>query len=307
MTVSICIGSVRHHTLEFTVRSLQAQTVQDFEVVIVGQGPSAELTALGARLAAEDPRIRYVHLDRTGAARARNAAVVAASGDIIAFLDDDCEAAPTWLEEILAAFDADPSIGAIGGAVVAPDVTGRRFCACPAYDPAEVVYDPGLTWRQPPTGWGWIGANFAIRREVFLSVGSFDEQLGPGTRFPVAEDTDLLFRLEDAAVKMLSTPRPIVLHTYGARCGLRNRLRHSRNYAAGNAGLAAKLTLANDQRGPEWYTWAKEGPQVALRQARFGAAAAAVYRYYRFREAYRACLAGYVLDDATGHLRPIAS
>jgi GT2 family glycosyltransferase len=304
MTASICIGSVRHHTLEFTVRSLQAQTVQDFEVVIVGQGSSAELKALGARLAADDPRIRYVHLDRTGAARARNAAVEQASGDIVAFLDDDCEAAPTWLGEVLAAFDADPSIGAVGGSVVAPDLTGRRFCACPAYDPAEVVYDPGLTGRKPPEGWGWIGANFAIRRHIFLSLGSFDEHLGPGTRFPVAEDTDLLFRLEDAGIRMLSTPRPVVYHTYGARCGLRNRLRHSRNYAAGNAGLAGKLTLAQDQRGPEWYSWAKKEPRVALRKARLPAAAAALYRYYQFRQAYRACLAGYVLDDATGHLRP---
>jgi succinoglycan biosynthesis protein ExoM len=68
------------------------------ELVIVDndQVPSAEPVA--RQLAAEAPfPVCYVHEPAAGVANARNAALAAASGDLIAFLDDDEEAAPGWL------------------------------------------------------------------------------------------------------------------------------------------------------------------------------------------------------------------
>ena len=58
--------------------------------------PSARETV--ERLAAQAPfAVRYVHEPISGVANARNAAVAAAEGGLIAFLDDDEEAAPGWL------------------------------------------------------------------------------------------------------------------------------------------------------------------------------------------------------------------
>ena len=50
-------------------------------------------------------------------------------------------------------------------------------------------------------------------------LGTFDECLGAGADFPAAEDTDYKLRLEAAGIRMLTTPRAAVVHTYGVRKG----------------------------------------------------------------------------------------
>lgn len=97
-----------------------------------------------------------------------------------------------------------------------------------------------------------MGANFAIRKEVFQKVGFFDEYLGPGTEIPASEDVDYKLRMEYYGISMGSSPRAIVYHTFGYRYGLRAIMRHARNYQYGSGGLAAKLTLMKDPRGEQW-------------------------------------------------------
>jgi hypothetical protein len=106
--------------LATAARSTFRQAGVDFarlELVIVDndQAPSAE--ALAATLAAEAPfPILYVHEPAAGVANARNAAMARASGELIAFLDDDEEAAPGWLAALLetqARYAADVVFGPV--------------------------------------------------------------------------------------------------------------------------------------------------------------------------------------------------
>lgn len=95
------------------VDGVLAQTLQDFEFIIVDDG--SDHPSQVAALAALDPRIRTIRLDRNvGAAEAGNRGIALARAPLIAHMDyDDC-AEPTWLAEVTAAMDADPQLGLVG-------------------------------------------------------------------------------------------------------------------------------------------------------------------------------------------------
>ena len=83
--------------VERAVKSALAQTLQAIEVIVMIDGSDASTRALLAEI--EDPRLKYIELPiRGGAAAARNAGVSAATGEWIAFLDDDDEWLPQKLE-----------------------------------------------------------------------------------------------------------------------------------------------------------------------------------------------------------------
>jgi glycosyltransferase involved in cell wall biosynthesis len=240
-----------------------------------------------------------------GLSRARNRVMDRANGEVIAFIDDDCEADPNWLAVMAGYLQSDPSIGLVGGATVPPPDTRSglrlRLSTCPAILPAEGLYDPAAS-RVPPPGWDWGGANVAVRGEVAARVGGFDEFLGPGTPFLAGEDRDYKFRLEALGVCMMATPRAVVRHTYGRRYGVRPVTRLSRAYARGGGAVAGKLTVSGDPRGEEWLAAARrEFWRDILKPGR---SLAAMYRLPHFLRAYREVVAGYTVDARTGCLQP---
>jgi glycosyltransferase involved in cell wall biosynthesis len=118
--------------LQVAARSVFAQQGVDpsrLELVVVDndQVPSAQETI--DALAAEAPfPVVYVHEPRAGVANARNAAMSQAQGDLIAFLDDDEEAPPTWLAGLLAtrdALEADVVFGPVRGRAP-PEIARHR-------------------------------------------------------------------------------------------------------------------------------------------------------------------------------------
>lgn len=97
--VSVVISTYnRAHLLHDTVYSVQAQTVQDFELVIVDDGSTDDTAEVVARLQLDDSRIRYVHQENQGVAAARNRGVDESRGHYVAVLDDDDIALPWRLE-----------------------------------------------------------------------------------------------------------------------------------------------------------------------------------------------------------------
>lgn len=319
------IPSIRADTLEFAVNSVCNQTWQDWELIIVGQGSDQKLITLGQQLAQRDGRIRYLHLEQMGVSKARNAGMAQASGEIFAFTDDDCEARPDWLATIAACFEAEPEIGLVGGAVTLPVPKTKRFANCPSLVPAEVVYDPVATGRKAPLNWDWISANFAIRRAIYEQAGVFDECLGGGAEFYGAEDTDYKLRLEALGIKMRSTPRSVVNHTYGFRYGLKALLKHQRNYAWGMGALGAKLTLMGDERGVEWRREKLYSSLIEpLKRLRPHKIPKNLLRFYHFNRAYNYCRSNYrvsqwllhkkseapelagVVPEKSGYLKPEA-
>lgn len=292
MKFSICVAASRAQTLGDTIASIRVQTYPDWELIVVGQGEDSAVRTVATAAAHRDTRVRYEHIDLRGTSRARNAAIQRAQGEIIVLLDDDCEAAPDWLSILAACFAADPTIGLVGGSVIAPPPPGRWPRRCPEVRPTRATYDPRLHGSAPPAGWDWIGGNVAIRREILASVGRLDEYLGPGTPFPSGEDTDLKLRLQSLGIRMQTDPDVIVIHVNGWRTGLSVLLQHQRNYARGNGAMAGKLTLQGDIRGVEWLRamrqFAPRRPWSFLLGLR---------RYLLFRAAYRECVQRFGVDD----------
>jgi GT2 family glycosyltransferase len=302
MLISVCVGTVRSETLPATIAAIERQDWADWELILVPQGSDKELLRV-CRLA-ESAKVRTVHLASKGLSRAKNAGASAARGDVIAYTDDDCEPRVDWLTTIAAAFRADAELDMVGGAVAAPPRRTLRFDTCPAIWPSESTYHPIEGRRGAPRGWDWIGANFAIRRAVFDRIGPFDESLGAGAMFPAGEDTDYKLRMEAAGLKMLTTPRAIVDHTFGARSGLNARLRFSKSYATGNGALAGKLALANDPRAEEWVEYTRSRCSEPVKRGRFDQSLLALLRYKHFMQAYRQCLREFAFDPATQCLVP---
>ena len=105
--VSVVVPTLdRHAALTRALASLQAQSIAadvDVEIVVVDNSPTRNAERVVRAAAATAPwRLHYVSAPTPGVATARNAGIAAASGDWIAFLDDDEEAAPTWLQTLLA-------------------------------------------------------------------------------------------------------------------------------------------------------------------------------------------------------------
>jgi glycosyltransferase involved in cell wall biosynthesis len=250
-TFSVVIPATRPSSLPAAIASIYFQTISSWELLIVGQGDdSAVRTAAASASRAGDTRIRYVHLSAKGLSRARNAGLLAARGDLIAMIDDDCEASPDLLEVVRDAFDSHPEVDLIGGSMLAPaKPAGRGFGRCPHWNPVEYLFDSDTSREAAPADAGIVGGNFAVRRELVGSVGLFDEALGVGGDFPASEDSDYFLRVLAAGGAVLCTPRAVVHHSDGWRFGYRTVLRHQRQRALGNGALAAKRAMVGDKDG----------------------------------------------------------
>jgi glycosyltransferase involved in cell wall biosynthesis len=298
MKVSVCVAATRPDTVGATARSIAAQTHDDRELVVIVQGGAAAAVAEAVEREMPGERARVLPQEGRGLSRARNEAVRVADGEIVAMLDDDCEAAPDWLSVLVERFVAFPLVGIVGGAVVAPPARVRGPGNCPSCQPDEVLYEPAALRDGVPPGFHWIGANFAFRRSTAELVGEFDELLGAGAHFPVAEEIDFRRRAELHRVPMLTTPEAIVHHTYGWRHGVRAVWRLQGNYARGNGAYAGKLTLLGDPRGAEDLATMRRLTMVDwIERRRPIALPAGIRRYHHFAAGYRDCLQGFRVDD----------
>lgn len=312
MKITVCIPTVRVKTLEAAVESIRSQTWTNWELIIVGQGQDEALNALGQAIARQDDRIRYLRIEEKGLSRARNAGIKVATANVIAFIDDDCEAHPHWLATIVECFAAQPDVGLVAGSLVAPHPARTGIGTCPHVDAVDAIYDPVANPHRPPSGWDWFGANCAIRRNVIERVGFFDEYLGAGSPFGGAEDYDYKLRLEKSGIRMRTTSRLIVYHTGGWRYGLRAFMQLRRNYWRGNGALAAKLTLLGSTQGRTWLNHEiKEcltnclSARRAWQQRRL--AMPNPVRLWYFVQGYRDCMQHFRVDRTFSALQPLSS
>jgi glycosyltransferase involved in cell wall biosynthesis len=92
--------------LKTCLQSLRNVSLQPHEIIVVDNDPSSNLTA---PVTAQFPEVRYAAEPRPGLSAARNAGIRHASGEIIAFTDDDVSVHPAWTKAIVRAFQDDAS------------------------------------------------------------------------------------------------------------------------------------------------------------------------------------------------------
>lgn len=118
-TLAVSVVIVTRNRAEWlrdTLDSVTRQSRQPDEVVVVDNA-STDHTRDVVLSFADRLNVRYVHERQRGIPHARNAAVRSATGDIVAFIDDDCVANENWLKYIEMPFLRDPNVGAVGGEV----------------------------------------------------------------------------------------------------------------------------------------------------------------------------------------------
>jgi glycosyltransferase involved in cell wall biosynthesis len=151
------------------VRSVLAQSMPDFEVIVADDGSPGGTD--GPRAELDDPRIVWLDAERRGVAAARNAACRAARGQWLAFLDDDNRWTPRFLERQLATADAaDAEVVAALGVDLAADGTRMPQPAPPSSDPL----------RAAAAGWFPFTSCVMVRRSALAAVGGFPEEFDHG-------------------------------------------------------------------------------------------------------------------------------
>jgi glycosyltransferase involved in cell wall biosynthesis len=150
-----------------SIRALEGPDLE-FEILVGDNGSERQ-----TKLVAAEFRATHLPVSRKGAAAARNAALRAAAGDYIAFLDDDDVWLPVHIREHLSFLDAHPDFGAIVGQVVCTDPDLRP--TGPAW-PTDVPSDGDLFMKMMSGYFPQIGAT-VIRAKIREAVGEFDETL----------------------------------------------------------------------------------------------------------------------------------
>ena len=222
-----CWTEDRFNDLAAAVQSVEAQTVEPFETIIVADYNDSLLT----RIRRQFPDVvAVVNTGPRGLSGARNSGVAAAGGEVVAFLDDDAVARPDWLEHLLAPY-ADPRVAGVGGAIE-PAWEHRR----PRSFPEEFHWVVGCTWRGMPTSQApvrnLIGANMSFRRNALLAVGGFNASLGRiGSRPTGCEETELSLRVHRLAARSAGGLSGSTL-LYEPRAGVAHRVpRHRAGFA----------------------------------------------------------------------------
>jgi GT2 family glycosyltransferase len=244
ITAVVC---TREHPeqLRRALESLVAQEYPDFRVLVVDNAPKTDATARVVRsFAGRGVDVDYVLEPRPGLSRARNAAVAAAPGEILAFTDDDVIVDRYWLAEIARAFADVPEAAVVSGLILPAELEtlpqvwseeygghskGRGFHrAVFRRKPGSAYLGPTPTARRqhhlyplPPFG---AGANMAYRPGVVEAIGGFDEALGAGTPAMGSEDTHALMRVLRAGGTIVYEPAAFLRHhNYRDLAGLANQ------------------------------------------------------------------------------------
>jgi glycosyltransferase involved in cell wall biosynthesis len=183
-----------------TLASVRAQTLAEWELLLVDDGSTDGSLEIARAAAERDPRIRLLELSHGGVAAARNAALELVRAPLVALWDQDDLAEPDRLAVQAAFLDAAPDVAVVGAYAWYVGAAGRVV---------GVLEFPPTTreeYARIRAGHGTLfvpGSSAVFRRDVALAVGGFRTSMEP------AEDTDLWTRIGDEHV-VLILPRRLV-------------------------------------------------------------------------------------------------
>lgn len=171
--------------LKAAIDSILAQTMRDFECVVVDDGSSDATPAMLADYERADPRLRVVRIAHAGIVAALNRGLAEARAPLIMRMDSDDIALPERMARQMAFLAAEPAVAVVGGAIELIDRAGTRlrhvdYPLTPADCAAAILR--GSPLAHPAV---------MMRRDVILDCGGYRPQL------QYAEDYDLWLRVSE--------------------------------------------------------------------------------------------------------------
>ncbi len=232
-------------TIRKCLEGVRALDYPDYETIVVDDG-STDATPAIAR---EFP-LRLISTAQRGLSSARNTGLAAATGEIVAYIDDDARPDPHWLTYLAETF-ATTSHAAVGGPNVppAPDGLVRECVAQSPGNPVHVLLSDQEAEHIP-------GCNMAFRRACLTAIGGFD------ARFRVAgDDVDVCWRLREAGWTLGFCPAAMVWHL--PRDSIRAYWRQQRGYGRAEALLEAKWPARYNAAGHATWSGRVYGKAIA--------------------------------------------
>jgi glycosyltransferase involved in cell wall biosynthesis len=228
------------------VRAVQADLRSGDELVVVDagsvDGSVAEVaTAAGATV---------LRSGAGSASAARDLGWRQSRHDLVAFTDDDCRPQPGWRDAVVAALE---ELDLVCCRVVPEGDGGLSVLD----EPADRDYARSTDVRELGHGAG-LGA----RRSALLSLDGWDVRLGPGTRWPGAEDKELQLRALAAGLRVGYRSAPVVRHLQWR--SRRQVLSAEHRYGRGVAGLS------RTGQGPSSWGWLRLAVSATLTDLRAG-------------------------------------
>jgi GT2 family glycosyltransferase len=192
-------------TIAQTIESVLAQTMSDFEVMVVDDG-SGDDTVARVEDYLSDPRVRLHSQENAGPGPARNKAIELTCGRYVSMLDSDDLWLPDYLERMVDALEQAPDAGFAFTRAWILEREANRIWKTPWSDRVPVGAGGDAASFLPAL----VNANFVfnsvtIRRAVLELVGSYDPALGQ------AEDYDLWLRVVTAGHAPVYVPGPLVV------------------------------------------------------------------------------------------------
>jgi glycosyltransferase involved in cell wall biosynthesis len=243
VSVVICVFTMRRwDDMLAAIGSVRAQSLPAHELIVVVDHNAELLGRLRAQLADESaggsadrlPVTVVANEQPRGLSGGKNTGVRHATGDIVAFLDDDAVADSKWLK-YLADNYSTPEVTGVGGLTLPNWDTGR-----PAWFPREFDWVVGCNYlgmppsRQPVRN--LLGGNASFRRPVFDQVGGFTVNVGrSASKLPLGcEETEFCIKIGQRLPEamLLIDDRAVIWHRVGVE---RTTLRYflTRCYAEG--------------------------------------------------------------------------
>ncbi len=256
VSVIVPTAMTRVAQLQASVASLAQLDYPDFEVIVVdnhpGDHPPVELSG-----------VRVVREHRPGLSAARNAGLAAATGEIIAYTDDDIEVDREWLKALVVPFVEDPRTAIVTGSVfpyeleTEAQIWFERYYGVlfeREYSPLRFERTRGFGIRRTDLNTGvelvysiyktdefGIGANMAIRACAIREIGGFDLALGAGTPANAGEETVAFLGLLMRRRALVYAPDAIVWHKH--RDSIEALERQTYGYGVGMTAMLTALLL----------------------------------------------------------------
>ncbi|WP_144765609.1 glycosyltransferase [Curtobacterium sp. 9128] len=211
VTVVLCTDGASSATM----RSVLACRYDAFDVVVVSPAADPDDDAV---VAIEGRRVTTIAAPDGGLAAARNAGLLAATGDVVAFVDEGAVVDAGWLEALVVPFAGD-DVACVTGLVPSAELRTPAHRWRDDRTPAATavrrrVFRLGDDQDDVPThpfaasAYG-TGSNLAVHRATVLRLGGFDTAFGPGTRVGGGDDLDLFTRLLFAGAAIAVEPAAI--------------------------------------------------------------------------------------------------
>ncbi len=197
VSVVVCTYDVgRYGCFAETVESALSQTHELLEVVIIVDGNPEIHDRVCADFGERENVLVHLNEENRGISYSRTKGSKLASGDVVAMIDDDAVAESDWIEQLVRVYEEMDAV-AVGGTVKPDWVTEK-----PDFFPEEFYWLVGCDER----GFGkhmeelrnTYGSNISFKRDVFLSIGGYDENTGrQGDKHIQAHEAPVCIRMRE--------------------------------------------------------------------------------------------------------------